>query len=237
MSEPQPSSTPTDGQIYERVLSAILDHRLQPGTRLAENKLAAAFGVSRTRVRPVLVRLANEQVVRLTHNRGATVSQPTEREAHEVFQVRRMIEPSLVERFIAHANPSDMQRLGECLSDEVQARAAGDVRKAIRLSGEFHLLIAGGADHETLGRILRELISRTSLILMAYSPSLRGHREAASVCGCFEHRSLLNAIVRRDAAEAAALMRAHLQQLEDRLQYATVDECTQDLCALFGTVA
>ncbi|HET6827624.1 MAG TPA: GntR family transcriptional regulator, partial [Ramlibacter sp.] len=93
----------TDNEMYERMVSAILDHRLPPGTKLVEDKLAAAFGVSRTRVRPVLVRLANEQVVTLTPNRGATIAQPSQEEAREVFEVRRMIEPTLVELFIAHA--------------------------------------------------------------------------------------------------------------------------------------
>ena len=59
-----------------------------------------AFGVSRTRIRPVLVRLANEQVVTLTPNRGAAIAQPTAQEAREVFEARRLIEPRLVELFI-----------------------------------------------------------------------------------------------------------------------------------------
>lgn len=71
----------SDNDMYERMVSAILDHRLPPGTKLVEDKLAAAFGVSRTRVRPVLVRLANEQVVTLTPNRGASIAQPTPQEA------------------------------------------------------------------------------------------------------------------------------------------------------------
>ena len=81
----------TENEIYERMVATILDHRLPPGTKLIEEKLASAFGVSRTRVRPVLVRLANEQVVTLTPNRGAMVAQPTEAEAREVFEVRRLI--------------------------------------------------------------------------------------------------------------------------------------------------
>ena len=67
----------SDQEMYERMVSAILDHRLAPGTKLVEDRLAAAFGVSRTRVRPVLVRLANEQVVTITPNRGAAIAQPT----------------------------------------------------------------------------------------------------------------------------------------------------------------
>ena len=67
----------TENEIYERMVETILNHRLPPGTKLIEDRLATAFGVSRTRIRPVLVRLANEQIVTLTMNRGATVAQPT----------------------------------------------------------------------------------------------------------------------------------------------------------------
>ena len=131
----------SDADIYERVVSAILDHRLPPGTKLVEDKLATAFGVSRTRIRPVLVRLANEQVVTLTPNRGATIAQPSEKEAREVFEVRRLIEPTLVELFIANATAADMAQLKACIDDEEAAREAGDMRRAIRLSGDFHLII------------------------------------------------------------------------------------------------
>ena len=104
----------------------ILDHKLPPGTKLIEDRLATAFGVSRTRIRPVLVRLANEQIVTLTPNRGASVAQPTEQEAREVFEVRRIIERRLVERFIDVAKPADVQRLADCIDEEERARAAGD---------------------------------------------------------------------------------------------------------------
>ncbi|SDJ56264.1 hypothetical protein SAMN04489709_10579 [Paracidovorax citrulli] len=52
-------------------------------------------GVPRTRVRPVLVRLAGEQVVTLTltPRRGASIARPTVDEAREVFEARRLIEP------------------------------------------------------------------------------------------------------------------------------------------------
>ncbi len=224
----------TENEIYERMVATILDHRLPPGTKLVEDRLATAFGVSRTRIRPVLVRLANEQIVVLTPNRGATVAQPTEKEAREVFEVRRMIEPTLIDCFIAQAQPSDIALLGQCIADEEAARAAGDMRRAIRLSGDFHLLIASTANHQTLGRILRELVSRTSLILMTYSVSHVQARPDATACGCLEHRALLDAIRLRDAREAARLMRQHLTQLESQLQFETPAEDMPDLVSLFG---
>jgi DNA-binding GntR family transcriptional regulator len=227
----------TDGDIYERVVSAILDHRLPPGTKLVEDKLASAFGVSRTRIRPLLVRLANEQVVTLTPNRGATITQPTEQEAREVFEVRRMIEPTLVALFVASASEADVARLRHCIDEEEAARLAGDMRRAIRLSGDFHLLIAERAGHQTLGRILRELISRTSLILMAYSAAHERPQEEATSCGCLEHRALLDAIRLRDAAEAQQRMREHLTRLESQLQFTAPVEAPPDLSTLFALAA
>lgn len=224
----------TDNDMYERMVSAILDHRLPPGTKLVEDKLAAAFGVSRTRVRPVLVRLANEQVVTLTPNRGATIAQPSQEEAREVFEVRRMIEPTLVELFIARAGRSQMASLKRCIDEEEEARDAGDMRRAIRLSGDFHLVIAEHAGHQTLGRILRELVSRTSLVLMTYSSAHAKEREDATACGCREHRALLDAIRLRDAKEAARRMRDHLSRLESQLRFEQPADDAPDLAALFG---
>jgi DNA-binding GntR family transcriptional regulator len=227
----------SDSDIYERMISAVLDHRLPPGTKLVEDRLAEAFGVSRTRIRPVLVRLANEQVVTLTPNRGATIAQPTEQEAKEVFEARRLIEPTLVERFVARASTADIQALAHSIHDEETARVAGDMRRAIRLSGDLHLHIADRAGHQTLGRILRELISRTSLVLMTYSAPHGLAREDATACGCREHRALLAAIRLRDPREAARLMREHLERLESGLRFAADRDAAPDLSALFSPPA
>jgi DNA-binding GntR family transcriptional regulator len=226
----------TENEIYERMVATILDHRLPPGTKLVEDRLATAFGVSRTRIRPVLVRLANEQIVTLTPNRGATVAQPTEKEAREVFQVRQMIEPTLIECFIQSADANDIQTLVNCIADEEEARFKGDMRRAIRLSGDFHLHIANASTHQTLGRILRELVSRTSLILMTYSVNHLQTRAEATSCGCQEHRALLDAIRLRDPREAARLMREHLEQLESQLQFNQPETDVPDLISLFGSV-
>ena len=62
-----------DEKIYQKILSAIVEHQLPPGSKLPEDKLADAFGVSRTGVRKVLQRLAIERFVTIQANRGAHV--------------------------------------------------------------------------------------------------------------------------------------------------------------------
>lgn len=220
----------TEDAIYARVLAAVRDQRLPPGTKLVEDRLAQAFGVSRTRIRPVLVRLANEQIVRLTPNRGASVAQPTASEAREVFEARQLVEPTLVARFIANADEGDLQALAFNIADEEAARRDGDRAAAIRLAGDFHLLLANASGQRTLARMLRELIARTSLVLMCHTSP--GRHDG---CGCAAHRGLLAALRAHDTRRATRLMRLHLRQLETHLQQPTAQSGRLlDLLSLFA---
>ena len=145
--------------IYEQIVSAIFEHRLQPGTKLGEDRLAAIFGVSRSRIRLVLMRLAHEQMVRLEPNRGAFVAAPTPEEARHIFEARRLIEPGVVRRLIGILSANGLARLRGLVRDEGKARERSDRRATIRLSGEFHVLLAELAGNPVLARTMRELTS------------------------------------------------------------------------------
>jgi len=202
-------------EVHERIWSAIVDHSLPPETRLVEGELCEIFGVGRTRMRQVLQRLAHERVVTLMRNRGAMVSKPSVREAREVFAARRLIEASIVETFIKAATRKDIKRLQEHVAHEEEARRGNDRRAMLKLSGEFHLLLAETADNSILLEVLRDLVSRSSLIIAVYqSPG-------ASPCPPDAHRELTATLERRERA-AIKMMIQHLDHvfadlmLEDR---------------------
>ena len=81
----------------------------------------------------------------------------------------------------------------------------------IRLSGEFHLLLAEMSGNRTLQKFLRELITRESLVILAYE------KPGKPSCSNHEHQMILDALARRDAAKAAKLMLQHLENVEERL--------------------
>ena len=209
----------SDQAIYRRIVESVLDHRLSPGTRLTEDKLCSIFGVSRTRIKPILVRLANEKIITLTHNRGAAVAKPTQQESIEVFETRRLIEPVLLKRFMARAQAADIAHLSNIIAQDRQAQEQGDMHKAIGLTGEFHLYIADHAGHDTLSRLMHELVPRTCLILMAWGSQDKVLRREHAACGCQEHRQLLDAIRLRDATMAEQLMESHLLTVESQLNF------------------
>jgi DNA-binding GntR family transcriptional regulator len=209
--------------IYDRIMASVLDHRLPPGTRLTEDKLANIFGVSRTLIKPVLVRLANERIVTLAPNKGATIATPSQQESREVFEARRLIEPVLLSHFMQQATAADIEVLSQLLYDENQAQSAKDMRTAIRLSGEFHLHIAKRSGHETFGSILREMVSRSSLILMTWGKPAATFADPQT-CGCDAHHALVDAIRLRDIREAQTLMHQHLLDIEAQLDFSQHQE-------------
>src|SRR5258705_7707114 len=85
-------------EIYEQIYVALLEHRLTPGTKLAEERLATIFNASRARVRDALSRLAYEQIVEVFPKKGWFVAKPSVDQARDVFEARRLIEPAVMRR-------------------------------------------------------------------------------------------------------------------------------------------
>lgn len=214
--------------IYRRILAAIIEHRLAPGRKLVEERLAAVFGASRAMIRQVLTRLSHEMVVTLVPNRGAFVAEPTVEEAREVFEARRLIEPALARKLALSATPAQLARLRELVLAEEKARARRDRQQVIRLSGEFHLEIAEMAGNAILARQMRELTLLTCLIIILYDSPV------GRACPEDEHRRLVEALAKRDQETAAALMLHHLDHVEQSLDISLAAQDDDDLERIFS---
>ncbi len=199
-------------EIVEKIYATILEHRLAPGTKLGEDRLASIFNTSRARIREVLARLANERVIDLIPQRGAFVVKPTVEQAFDVFEARRLIEPGVLRRLIARQEVDTLVRLREHLRKEADARRMDDKRAIVRLSGEFHLLLAELAGNTALVRSMRELSTITCLIIFLYDAP------TATSCRADDHADIVAAIAAKDVAKAQALMLHHLDHIEQSLK-------------------
>lgn len=206
------SSGPISVAVYRHLFDAILEQRLQPGARLAEDALGRIFGVSRTVIRSALQQLAHEGVVELRRNRGAVVARPDLAEARQVLDARRVVELAVVERLCGRLPPATVERLLELVRLERDKFDRNDAGGAIRVSGEFHLALAAAADNQPLSQFLRGLISRTSLIISQYQSPGR------LSCAGDEHSNLLDVLVDGDRNAALGAMGAHLDHIEARLR-------------------
>lgn len=215
----------TDG-VYERILGAILDHSLPPETRLVEGDLCEIFGLGRTRMQKVLQRLAHARVVTLMRNRGAMVARPSIQEARDVFAARRVLEKGIVEAFLVNAGSGDLQLLHAHLAEEERAWLEQDRRAMLKLSGDFHLLVAEAAGNHILTGMLRDLVSRSSLIIAVYqAPS-------AHPCPPDAHREL-TALLEQRAPAAVDAMLQHLDHVMAGLRFDDARAKSVDLHSIF----
>ena len=225
---------PSADQVYERIWSAIMERKLQPGTRLKEEDLCEVFQTSRGGIRKVLLRLAHHNLVNLIPNSGAYVAKVTVKEAREVFQARRLIEAELARELALNFSVAKKCALEEHVELEEQAHGEGDLNRRIRLSGEFHLKVGELADKPVLTQFLREIVSRTSLIIAQYQRASARHSEQTATHPCCEHRGLIAAFEQHDAERAVALMIEHLNHLEEQLDLASGTNGAIDLQSIFS---
>ena len=199
--------------IVEALTRAIVEHRLLPGAKLAEQKLASHFGVSRTLIRQALFQLSQNKLIRMEPARGAFVAAPSVQEAQQVFSVRRMIEAEMVRGFLKQVTPAKIKALKAHIKQEREAVHQEDVPGRTELLGDFHVRMAELMGNQVLAEILGELISRCALITLMYQS-----RHAAQH-STEEHEAIVDALAEKDEALAVQLMNDHLIHVEASLTF------------------
>ena len=189
--------------VYQALRLAIIEQALAPGTKLPEDSVGESFGVSRTVVRSVLARLTLEGLVSQRPNKRAEVAAPSLAEARGVFQVRRGLERTVIEILAGQLTGAQAKQLEAHVAAEEQAQGR-DGPESIRLSGDFHTLLASMTANDLLIRYVQEVASRCSLILALYG------RPHSSECAVNEHQAIIDALLRGDEPAAARLMDEHL---------------------------
>lgn len=214
-------------EIVGRIFEAVIEQRLAPGTKLSESVLCEAFGVGRMRIRRSLLLLASREVVSLHPNRGAYVASPTAEQAREVFESRLMIEPNVARLAVERATEADLVLLEGHLALEHEAHRGNKRRESIRLSGQFHVLLAEVARNTVTLRIVKELVTRTSLIIGIFgSPGVSNCRDE-------DHDEIFAAFRDRDSETAAQIMARHLRHIQQHLELSEPAKGTSDLVAIF----
>ena len=224
-----PMEMSSTSAIADALPRAIVEHKLLPGTKLAEQKLADHFGVSRTLVRQALSQLSQNRLVTLAPARGAFVATPSVDEAQQVFAVRRMLETEMTRAFVRQVTPSQIKGLKKHIAAEKKAMERNDVGQRTELLGDFHVVMAELMGNAVLAQLLGDLISRCALITLMYqSTSAAEHSHE-------EHEAIVAALAAKDEEGAVRLMQEHLTHVEEGLAFDR-DMPTNDLSMALSSV-
>ena len=225
--DPSQAELAAENRVRHAIVEAVLSHRLPPGTRLVETRLCEAFGVTRSLLRRVFVRLAGDKIIELQHNKGAIIAQPRPEEMRQVLEARQLIENGIIRALGKKIAPKSLAAVRELVKQEQAAHEAGDWSKWVRLSGEYHLQVARLLGNSELEEILRGLLARTTLTFALY------YSQGSNVCSFDEHQHILEALEAGDTERACTLMDAHLHGVEVKLQRDSSPPAI-DLLALFA---
>jgi DNA-binding GntR family transcriptional regulator len=196
-------------QVVALIRQALLDGELRPGDRIVESALAKELGVSQTPVREALAALSREGLVIKLDHRGTFVSSLKETELREVLTLRAVLEGYCARLAAERWSPSDLEGL-EALVDRMAAAAgAGKITTLIDRDLEFHRRLYELSGHSLLREVLSGLQQRMQLALAfadaVYSADLTDVAES--------HRTLIDALRRRDPARAEAVAKKHVLEV------------------------
>jgi DNA-binding GntR family transcriptional regulator len=213
---------PTEDLIYDRLVDAIIDKHLRAGEHLNEVKLAEAYSVPRSRVRRVLERLRDEDVVVFELHRGAFVTRPTINDAHHVYEARRELECVVVRLACQRANEDDVARLRMHLERERTAFREQDP-SVNRVAADFHYLVAQIAGNPVFERMLSVLIRRGVLIQSVYE------RKNGTLCLTHDHQTLIDCIADHRPDDAAREMAHHFDHIFSSLDLTEARRSERDI--------
>ncbi len=188
--------------VAERLRTQIFERAIEPGAWIDEQKLALEYGISRTPLREAIKVVATEGLVTMKPRRGAYVAEMSRDDVAQIYQMLSLLEADAAAEVARRASAEQLdqlQALHDLLERQVRQRDA-----FFATNERFHMALLDIAGNRWRSQIVTDL--RKVMKLNRHHSLFKQGRLTDSLA---EHRLLMEALKRRNAAKATALMRAH----------------------------
>jgi DNA-binding GntR family transcriptional regulator len=204
--------------IYDSLREGIIRGTYPQGARLAEQRLAAEFNISRVPLREAVPRLESDGFVRTLPRRSAVVNSWTVQTVHELFDLRLCLEVGAA-RYAARqvALGASTDRLHRALDDATRGLQTRDVYLVAEQSTEFHEVIADLTGNELMRSMMRSLAGRMMWLFYMTSDldNVAAHQDHADIVTAIETgnerlaESVAYAHIERDRQESVQVLKRH----------------------------
>ncbi len=192
-------------EVYDQLVSAIMNLDIGQKDRLVQEKLATDLGISRTPVREALMRLEQEGVLQKSAQGGYRLHQMSDQEVRELYQTRAAIEGQ-VARILAEKNDaSDHALLRETIQREENISSAS-IRDYFEANRNIHRRFVELANN----RYLLEMFDMTWGKAMAFQIFAQIENVDLSK-SLGDHMALVDVIETGDKVEALEVFIQHIQ--------------------------
>ena len=200
------------GQVFQEIREDILKGKFKENEELREATLGKELGVSRTPVREALRQLELEGLVHIIPNKGAYVTGITEKDVHDIYMTRSMLEGLCARWAAEHISEEQIQEMEEVLLLTEYHLDRGNAEQLAELDGKFHEVLYGASQ----SRILRHILSDFhKYVQVARKRSVKKEDRAKKYLE--EHREILNALRTGDADRAEELAHIHILNVMENL--------------------
>jgi DNA-binding GntR family transcriptional regulator len=195
--------------VAERIEAAIISGALEPGSRLSEQALATSLGVSRGILREAIRRLEGRKLLERTTNIGVRVAALSLKDLNEILQIRESLEGMACALAAQNMTDAEIAALKKLLAEHERQKSVQEGKGYYQESKDFdfHFRIVTGSRNERLAQMLLGDLYYL-LRIYRYRSSTKPGR---AVRALDEHKAIVDALERRDPAQAEAMMRAHLR--------------------------
>ena len=189
--------------IYSILFDKIITGEYPAGTKLKQEDLAREFSISRTPVRIVLQQLDQDGLVKLTLNKGAIVLPFTADEIEEIYEIRKPLELLCLDITSPFLSVHKLMEIKKDIQDNYQSE---DVELLTNLDARLHSYIINSSKKKRLINLLNQL----SRLLQNFR-SLGFLEKDTKEQALDEHIGLIDALCKRDTANAKLLMKQHIE--------------------------
>ena len=201
-------------RVCEAIVTEIVAGRLPSGTRLIQDDLAKALGVSRQPVQQALLLLRNQGLAREASGRGLIVAPLEASDVRDLYQLRGAME-ALAGRLAAENDGARLAREGGDLIQRGRAALQrGSIEDQIAVDIDFHVMLARASGNALLDETMSPHWAKFRRIMAEVLSE--GDQRSRRVWD--EHAAILEAIVAGDGPLAESLCREHLTNASRRVQ-------------------
>lgn len=199
-------------QVFQSIREDILRGRYKENEELREAALGKELGVSRTPVREALRQLELEGLIKIIPNKGAYVTGISEKDVHDIYMVRSMLECLCVRWAAEHITPEQLEELDEILLLSEYHFDRSNPGQITELDGRFHQVLYEACESRILEHVLSDF---HKYVQLARRNSVRTEERARE--SLKEHRAILEAIREKDVEKAERLARTHILHVMENL--------------------
>jgi DNA-binding GntR family transcriptional regulator len=196
----------------ERVAVVLRDRitagELTPGTRLIEETIGTALGVSRNTLREAFRLLTHERLLVHELNRGVFVRTLTEHDVAELYRVRRMIELGA----LRDLHDPILTKVAEAVTAAERAAEANRWQDVGTADIQFHRALVELAGSARIEEFMARILAELRLVFGVVKDPRRFHEPFIT-----RNRQIFAALERNEIAHAEELLKEYLDDAERQL--------------------